>query len=48
MATVKHVENVPQTQLDTNMAKTKPVKTGMETGTDRQDFACLKFSVGKL
>ena len=28
MATVKHVENVPQTQLDTNMAKTKPVKLG--------------------
>ena len=28
MATAKHVENVPQTQLDTNMAKTKPVKMG--------------------
>ena len=28
MATVKHVENVPQTQLDTGMAKTKPVKLG--------------------
>ena len=28
MATVKHVENVAQTQLDTNMAKTKPVKLG--------------------
>ncbi|HZI25043.1 MAG TPA: DNA starvation/stationary phase protection protein [Chryseolinea sp.] len=28
MASVKHVENVPQTQLDTNMAKTKPVKLG--------------------
>ena len=28
MATVKHVENVPQTQLDTSMAKTKPVKLG--------------------
>jgi starvation-inducible DNA-binding protein len=28
MATAKHVENVPQTQLDTNMAKTKPVKIG--------------------
>lgn len=28
MATTKHVENVPQTQLDTNMAKTKPVKLG--------------------
>jgi starvation-inducible DNA-binding protein len=32
MATVKHVENVPQTQLDTNMAKTKPVKLGWKPG----------------
>ena len=28
MATLKHAGNVPQTQLDTNMAKTKPVKLG--------------------
>lgn len=28
MATVKHVENIPQTQLDTAMAKRKPVKLG--------------------
>lgn len=31
MATVKHVENIPQTQLDTSMAKTKPVKLGWST-----------------
>jgi starvation-inducible DNA-binding protein len=28
MATVKHVENIPQTQLDTSMAKRRPVKLG--------------------
>jgi len=31
MANVKHVENVPQTQLDTSMAKRKPVKLGWNT-----------------
>lgn len=31
MATVKHVENIPQTQLDTSMAKRKPVKLGWTT-----------------
>jgi starvation-inducible DNA-binding protein len=31
MATVKHIENMPQTQLDTSMAKTKPVKLGWTT-----------------
>ena len=31
MATVKHVENIPQTQLDNSMAKTKPVKLGWST-----------------
>jgi starvation-inducible DNA-binding protein len=31
MASVKHVENIPQTQLDTSMAKRKPVKLGWTT-----------------
>jgi starvation-inducible DNA-binding protein len=31
MATVKHIENIPQTQLDTSMAKRKPVKLGWTT-----------------
>src|SRR5688500_2964653 len=31
MATLKHVENMPQTQLDTSMAKRKPVKLGWTT-----------------
>jgi starvation-inducible DNA-binding protein len=31
MANVKHVENIPQTQLDTSMAKRKPVKLGWKT-----------------
>ena len=31
MANVKHVENIPQTQLDTSMAKRKPVKLGWNT-----------------
>jgi starvation-inducible DNA-binding protein len=31
MANVKHVENIPQTQLDTSMAKRKPVKLGWST-----------------
>src|SRR5688572_5989884 len=31
MATLKHVENIPQTQLDNSMAKTKPVKLGWTT-----------------
>ena len=31
MATVKHVENIPQTQLDTSMAKRRPVKLGWST-----------------
>lgn len=31
MANVKQVENVPQTQLDTSMAKRKPVKLGWST-----------------
>ncbi len=31
MANVKHGENIPQTQLDTGMAKRKPVKLGWTT-----------------
>lgn len=31
MATVKQVENIPQTQLDTSMAKRRPVKLGWST-----------------
>lgn len=31
MANVKHVENIPQTQLDTSMAKRRPVKLGWST-----------------
>lgn len=31
MANVKHEENIPQTQLDTSMAKRKPVKLGWST-----------------
>jgi starvation-inducible DNA-binding protein len=31
MASVKHVENIPQTQLDTSMAKRRPVKLGWNT-----------------
>jgi len=31
MANVKHIENIPQTQLDTSMAKRRPVKLGWST-----------------
>jgi starvation-inducible DNA-binding protein len=31
MAAVKNIENIPQTQLDTSMAKRKPVKLGWTT-----------------
>jgi starvation-inducible DNA-binding protein len=31
MANVKHSENIPQTQLDTSMAKRKPIKLGWST-----------------